>query len=223
MCHKPSTGAFSKMIGIVVRTDSEARWLQAASPEFPALSEQTREIVRSVRALRHRPSPGSLGSGVLRVAKDRPLEERLFDALASVKILTSQVAMHLDGEWRVKLFRQLDSLHDLAEWELDDQPLLQSSFSTFLKAMLNIDPERRPGLGLSHSGHLVAAWTTGADRLTIEFLPGDRVRWVLSRKYDGDTERFAGETGVGRLSDGLEMFHPEHWFRHVEKNNKPTG
>ena len=130
--------------------------------------------------------------------------------------------MHLNGEWRAKLFHQLDSLLDPAEWELGDQPLQESSFATFLKAMLNINPERRPGLGLSSVGHLIAAWTTGADRLTIEFLPSDRVRWVLSRRYDDDIERFAGETGVARLAEGLHIYNPEHWFKHADKDNEPA-
>jgi hypothetical protein len=183
-----------------------------------AVSERTREIAHSVEALQNRPSPGSLAVEPVRVSDNRPLEERLFDALAGVKILTSRVAMHLDGQWRAKLFHQLDSLHDPAEWEAGDQPLQQASFATFLRAMLDINPERRPGLGLSHAGHLIAAWTTDADRLTIEFLPTDRIRWVLSRHYDGDTDRFAGETGVARLAEGLANYHPEHWFKHAEKS-----
>lgn len=150
------------------------------------------------------------------------MQERLFDALAGVKILTSQVAMHLDQEWRRALFRQLDSLHDPDEWEQDDQPVDASSFTTFLKAMLSINPDRRPGLGLSHAGHLVAAWTTGSDRLTVVFLPRDRVRWVLARRYDDDIERFAGETGVARLAEGLAAHHSEHWFARAEKNHEPA-
>jgi hypothetical protein len=145
---------------------------------------------------------------------ERPIQELLFEALASVKILTSQVAMHLDREWRDKLFSQLDSLHDLTEWEDGDQPIQQSSFATFLKAMLSVRPARRPGLGLSSAGHLIAAWTTGDDRMTIEFLANDRVRWVLSRQYDGEPERVAGEMSVSRLMDGLTPYSPERWFAH---------
>jgi hypothetical protein len=211
------------MIGIAF-TDGEPRKLTAISLDLlgPALSERTREIARNVQALQNRPSPGTPQLTVVSTSDDTPLEERLFDALAGAKILTSQVAMHLDGEWRAKLFHQLDSLLDLAEWEPSDQPLQQSSYATFLKAILNINAERRPGLGVSNTGHLIAAWTTGADRLTIEFLPSDRVRWVLSRRYDGDIERFAGETRVGRLAEGLQHYHPEHWFKHADKDNEPA-
>jgi hypothetical protein len=181
----------------------------------PAFSSQTSEVAHRVQALQNSPSPGSLGSEATQMSSDRPLRERLFDALASVKILTSQIAMHLDREWRSRLFQQLDSIHDPDEWEDGDEPIQQGSFATFLKAILNISPERRPGLGLSSAGHLIAAWTTDQDRLTIEFLPENRIRWVLSRRYGDDIERFAGDTPVARLAAGLAAYNPQHWFTHA--------
>ena len=45
------------------------------------------------------------------VPRTKSLEERLFDALASVKVLTSKIAMHLDRKWRDRLFAQLDRMH----------------------------------------------------------------------------------------------------------------
>ncbi len=185
----------------------------------PALGDRTRQIAHQVQSLQNGPSPGSLPHKAIPTAAEAPLQERLFDALARVKILTSQVAMHLDQQWRRALFRQLDSLLDPAEWEEGDRPVDASSFTTFLKAILSISPDRRPGLGLSHAGHLVAAWTTDNDRLTIVFLPNDRVQWVLSRRYDGDIERFAGETGVARLAEGLAAHNPEHWFAHANQDH----
>ncbi len=171
-----------------------------------AFSPGTRLIERRVNELLNPTSPGSL------LLAERSLEERLFDATANVKILTAQVAMHLDREWRDKLFRQLDSLHDPDEWEQDDEPIQQTSFATFLKAIVQIKPTRRPGLGLSHGGHLIAAWTTGLDRLTIEFLPNDRVRWVLALHRDDEPEYFVGQTPVSRLTEGLAPHNPGHWF-----------
>lgn len=208
------------MTGIAVQAENEQPRLTATSPQFPAFSEDTKEILRRIQSLQSHPSPGSLRSDDMN--QDKPLELRLFDALASAKILTSQVAMHLDQSWRNKLFQQIDSLHDPVEWEVADEPLREASFSTFLKAILNINPGRRPGLGLSSEGNLIAAWTKDSDRLTIEFLPSDRVRWVLSRRAEGDTERFAGETRVGRLFHGLKSFSPEHWFGDVAKNQEPS-
>jgi len=172
------------------------------------LSDKTKNVERDILGLHNPPSPASIP------ARDagKPIEEQLFDATANVKILTAQVAMHLDREWRKKLFHQIDSLHDPEEWEAGDVPLKQASFATFLKAIFEIKPTRRPGLGLSHGGYLLAAWIAGKNRLTIEFLPSDRVRWVLSRYCDGEPEQFAGQTTVSRLSESLLSHHPEEWF-----------
>ena len=134
---------------------------------------------------------------------------------ATAMKLSASVAMHLNRARHDKLFRQLDSLHDLAEWEEGDEPLQRSSFGTFLKAMLTVNPQRQPGLGLSQAGHLIGAWTIDRDRLTIEFLPNDWVKWVLARyKDDDEPRRFAGQTPVSELAEGLAPHRPEHWFSH---------
>lgn len=208
------------MTGILIQPQDRSTVLGVRMLESlePAFSNETKIIARRVDALRNQPSPASLRSEPAGAPGERTLDERLFDALARVKILTAQVAMHIELEWREKLFQQMDSLHDPEEWEPDDEPVLQSSFATFLKAILSISPERRPGLGLSNAGHLVAAWTTGRNRLTIEFLPDDRVRWVLARYQEGEPERFAGDTPVVRLVESLEPYHPEDWFLHERKN-----
>lgn len=164
---------------------------------------------RRVASLQNPPSPGSFA---LAVNKAKPIEEQLFEATANAKILTSQIAMHLDIEWRNRLFQQLDSLHDPEEWEPDDTPVQQASFATFLKAIFQLKPTIRPGLGLSSRGHLIAAWTCGKDRLTIEFMPIDRVRWVASRYPEDELEQFAGQTSVSRLRDTLNPYRPEEWL-----------
>ena len=149
-----------------------------------------------------------------RVCRHRPTStaERLHDALTMAKVKTSEVVMHLDGEWRDRLFAQLDDLLDIEDWHEDDEPLLDESFGTFLRLILHQKPKRRPGLGLSHRGHLIAAWTAGADRLTLECAPKDTVRWVLSCEVDGERERAAGETHVARLPEILRPYRPERWF-----------
>lgn len=172
------------------------------------LSSETRNIERHISGLLNPQSPASLHSR----DDEKSIEERLFEATANVKILTSQVAMHLDSVWREKLFRQIDSLHDADEWDPADTPIRKSSFNTFLKAIFLIKPQRLPGLGLSHGGALIAAWTTGENRLTIEFLAHDRVRWVISRRHNNESEQYAGHTSVGRLFEGLQPHHPEEWF-----------
>jgi hypothetical protein len=166
------------------------------------------EIARQLEELKIPPSPASLSL----TSQPRNLQESLFDATASVKILAAQVAMHMDKNWREKLFRQIDSLHDLEEWDSEDKPIRRASFATFLKAILQVKPQRHPGLGLSYEGYLIAAWTLGQDRLITEYLPNDRVRWILTRHIDGEIERASGQTIVSRLTECLAAYQPEHWF-----------
>lgn len=179
-----------------------------AAVQDAVLSASTQRMEQSVAQLRNPLSPASL----LAITHERTVSEILFDATASAKILTAQVAMHLDREWRQKLFAQLDSLHDPDEWQEGDQPVQQASFATFLKAMFALKPKRRPGLGLSFGGHLIAAWTSGRNRLTIEFQPNDRVRWVISRYPSNELEQDAGRVHVADLAGRLQPHHPEEWF-----------
>jgi hypothetical protein len=192
-------------------------WMMDASLHS-AFSTETNIIVQWRDELR-RSSPGSLAPK----KEGETLQIRVFDALAGAKISTSRVAMHLERDFRDRLFLQLDSLHETDQWEEGDEPLNQSSFQTFLKAMLTIRPERRPGLGLSQTGNLIGAWTTARDRLTIECLPNDRVSWVLARYSDTDEPaRFAGQTSVSELVEGLAPHRPEHWFSHAGQNHEPS-
>jgi len=84
-----------------------------------------------------------------------------------------KVAMYLPNEWRTHFFKQLDNLMDVENWEVDDPPITEASFSTFLRMLLELWPVTHPGLGVSIDGNVIAAWTTGRDRLTIECFPND--------------------------------------------------
>ena len=171
-------------------------------------SELTQEIESRIQQLRSPVAPSMLSSQ----GHERSLEEKLFDAKAGVKVMTSQVAMYLDSQWRSKLFNQIDFLHDVDEWEQDDEPLQRESFATVLKAICELKPKKRPGLGLTTSGQLIAAWTVGSSRLTIEFLGNNRVKWVISRMIDDEIEHYVGDTTVNRLAVGLGPHHTEEWF-----------
>lgn len=176
-----------------------------------AVSELTRQTSKNITKLTIPPSPASPDSFTF-VPSKKSIEEKLFDATASVKILASKVAMHLDRDRRNKLFSQIDSLHDIAEWDEEDMPIKDSSFDTFLKAVLLISPKQHPGLGLSHKGNLIATWGNNQDRLIIEFLPKELVRFVLSRTIDGKIERATVETNISRLYECLAPYQPDHWF-----------
>lgn len=180
--------------------------LAAEPPSY--MSTQTQEIKSRIRQLRSPLAPS------LRPLQEhaRSLEEKLFEATADVKVMTSQVAMYLDSQWRSKLFNQIDFLHDVDEWEQGDEPLQKESFATFLKAICELKPKKRPGLGLTSLGQLIAAWTAGSSRLTIEFLGNSRVKWVISRMIDDEIEHYVGDTTVNRLAAGLEPHHTVEWF-----------
>jgi len=182
-------------------------------------SDAIRQLGQYIDKLKSRPPTGVL------VQDHHPsLGEQLFDATAAAKIQTAQVAMYLEPKWRENLFRQLDLLHDPDGWEGGDLPIQQASFATFLRAICQIKPRRRPGLGLSSTGHLVAAWVSGDDdRLIIEFLPADSVRWVITRHIGSDEERFVGHTRAPRLLECLTPFAPDYWFSHEDEARvKPT-
>jgi len=185
--------------------------------EFPSMgaSDDAHLIRQSLDEIENRPLTGSSVSE--RSGAAESLAERLYDTLADAKIMTARVAMHLDQGWRDRLFAQLDELLDVEDWHEDDEPVLDVSFATFLRMILHQKPERRPGLGVSHRGHLIAAWTQGADRLTLEFLPADTIRWVLSCEVNGERERAAGETPVGRLPEVLSPYRPARWFAHANQ------
>jgi hypothetical protein len=143
------------------------------------------------------------------------LEEKLYDALASFKIRTATVAMYLDRERRSKLFRQLDGLLAVEDWEVTDPAPSIDSFATFLRLLTLLKPARLPGLGASGDGNLIAAWTVGDDRLTAECMPRDIVRWHLSASINRERERSAGTTPLRRLSEVLRPYDPGRWFEYA--------
>lgn len=183
--------------------------LPSGSTFGSSLSDAASAINQQIDKLQIKPSPASLKAAS---PASTNIEEKLFDATSNAKVLTSHIAMHLNPKVRDKLFAQIDDLHSIDEWEHDDLPLQKQSFATFLKAILHVRPERLPSLGLTHTGVLIAAWTTSKDSLTIEFLPKDHVRWVLSKHVDDEIERYAGHTPVTKLADGLAPYNPDHWF-----------
>jgi hypothetical protein len=140
-------------------------------------------------------------------AGDKSLAEQLYD-----NIFTSQVAVKLGPDHRASVFKQLDLLLDAEEWPESDLPPTLASYRTLLRIVLVLKPRRPPGLGTSSLGRLVAAWTTGPDRLTIECLPNDRLRWVVSVGTDDDRRTAAGESQLKHLVSELSPYGPERWF-----------
>ena len=176
------------------------------------ISRESQSTVQKLLDLRMHMVTPAYSQTVPIVADSTTIEERLFDKRAALKMKTAAVAMHLDGEWRNSLFRQLDSLLDVQSWDQSDQLADDASFFTFLRMIIFVRPARRPGIGLGYNGNVVAAWTTGRNRLTIECLPRDQARWVLARFIDDDCERAAGISPIHRIPEVLAPYAPEIWF-----------
>ena len=135
-------------------------------------------------------------------------EEQVFNRLVGLKVSTSTIAMHLDAAWRAGLFRQLDSLLDAEDWDFSDKLPTLESFRTFLRMILAFGPVRRPSLGATATGEIIAAWSKDGDRLTIECLAGDQVRWVVNRTVDGRRISAAGKTYADLVWRQVAPFEP---------------
>jgi hypothetical protein len=137
--------------------------------------------------------------------------------LASFKRITATVAMHLDSAWRVKLLAELDRLLDPDDWDVAFAMPSEQSFSTFLRMMIYLHPTRRPGLGLSAAGHFLAAWSHERDRIVIECIGKDEVRWVLSRTVGDERESGAGRVQLHRVPEVTAPYEPERLFEDGDK------
>ncbi|MFK5978693.1 MAG: hypothetical protein QM488_07385 [Rhizobiaceae bacterium] len=142
----------------------------------------------------------------------KTLEERLYNALAACKMRVAEVAMHLDNDWRQRFFRQLDNLLDFDEWDEDDLPVTSPSFVTLMRLLLFIYPTKRPGIGATSNGHIIASWTAGKNHLTIECLPNDKIRWVAVQYIEDERESAAGQTSIERIRDVLSAYRTDQWF-----------
>ena len=142
----------------------------------------------------------------------KSLAEQLFDVSAASKTSVNQLAMHFGRDWQHKLFRQLDAVLDAEEWDSADRPLTPSSFATFLHILISLRGKRRPGIGISSTGDIVAMWTVGDNRLTFQCHAEDWVTWIVSYVSDDDTHTAAGRTTLPHLFAAIGAFNPEQWF-----------
>lgn len=172
------------------------------SPQTSILENQVRKLIN--------PAPPSLLSS----SRQKTSIEHIFNATAEIKILTSQVAMHLDASTKSKLFAQIDSLHDYDDWDPDDKPIQKDSFRSLLRTMLFIKPQRHPGIGLSHNGNVVAVWLYGDSKLSAEFLGNDQIKWIVKLvTEDNEIERVAGTTKIARFIECLKPYNPDIFFK----------
>jgi hypothetical protein len=159
--------------------------------------------------------PADIVSRDLSQKRERSLAEKLFDTRADCKIATRRFAMHFEPDWHSRFFTQLDLLFSVEEWDEDDEPVTKDSFATLVRLLLTLRDKRRPGLAIANGGNIVATWSVNSqDRLTVECLPQDRVRWIVTVPLDEGHETAVGETSLERLLLVIQAYRPQHWFGH---------
>jgi hypothetical protein len=148
---------------------------------------------------------------------DTSLQAQLALKLLSFKQMTSPIARYLDPAWQNQLFDTLDKLFAVEDW--DDEFALpeEYSFATFLRLVIHLHPTKRPGIGLSVRGHVLASWSRDRDRIVVECLPNDELRWVLSQSIVGNRESAAGKNKIHRLRDLIEGYEPDRFFEDGDK------
>lgn len=145
---------------------------------------------------------------------DQDINTASFDRLVELKMATSQIAMHLQAAWRAGLFRQLDKLLAPEDWDPCEALPDLAAYRTFLRMTIFLGRIRRPSLGATADGHILAAWfAESGERLTVDCGPDDQIRWVLTLQRDGERESAAGRTLVRRLPEVLAPYGPDRWFK----------
>ena len=146
---------------------------------------------------------------------------RVSDRLFNLKVATAEIAMHLETIWRSGLFRQLDDLLDEESWDLADILPSSASFRTFLRLVVELGQPRRPSLGCSDEGNIIASWILDGNRLTIECQSEDRLRWVLVKGEGKHSESAAGTCRLESLVSRLAPYDPGKWFYADGEHSRP--
>lgn len=136
------------------------------------------------------------------VANDnaRTTGEELAARLKGAQRELALVSMHLSSDFREGTIRQLRKLLDPESWEEGDQHLDLNSFISFARGMAVLSPRVRPMLGLSNSGNLLAMWGSGTERLSLEHLANDELRWFVHSNGPEGRDSAAGSTTIARLA-----------------------
>ncbi len=138
---------------------------------------QLAETPRTANSFMGIPRPSPLSprqSETRKVVGIETLESKLFDNAAELKIALSQIAMHLNSQWRDLIRDQIDALLDAHNWEDDSAFVTKTTFITFLRFIVFANTTRLPSLGVGSTGNMLAAWRKGEQRIAVEFLLNDR-------------------------------------------------
>ena len=148
------------------------------------------------------------------------IEETLFDNRGLLKTIAVKYGLsYIDPLVKEQLFKQIDWLLDVEDWEEEDTLANPNTFKTLMKFILNTNPVQSPYLGLADSGNIIATWINNDNKLRLECMANDCVKWFVSCVFDGKNERTYGETySLERLQAVLKPFENAGWFKENGKN-----
>jgi hypothetical protein len=140
----------------------------------------------------------------VRVLPTEGLEGALFKNRANLKIIASQVAMHLNSEERRNLFSAIDRLLNITEWEDESSQINENAFRSYLRFTIYARPRRIPNLGVSPDGMLLAGWHNGDNSVHVEFFSNDQCMSLLRSNSVRGLERIAWRGHVARLREIIQ-------------------
>jgi len=163
--------------------------------KLPDLSHHWQEVVKAVGAARNFYNCS---------ARDESLEGTLFRNRADLKILASEVAMHLSSEERRTLFSAIDRLLDHAEWEDESSQIDENAYQSYLRFMIFARPRVFPNLGVGPNGTLLAGWRKEEKSVHAEFLSDDQCISLIKFNSPRGPESIAWRGHVARLRSIVE-------------------
>jgi hypothetical protein len=150
-------------------------------------------------------------------SKSESVQHLLFNNRANLKILVSQVAMHLEKLERDDIFLQLDYLLSENSWVDDSNLLNLKSMSCFLRFLIANGKLKRPSLNITDNENLMATWFGEDGMLSIEFCPDDLVILLISKK-DGQSSRNLAYRGIFDLVEkSTAVFDANDWYRETTR------
>ncbi len=173
---------------------TSVRSAMEASSGLIDVSQRWQEVVKAVNVTHISKVP----------AREEGLEASLFRNRADLKILASQVAMHLSNEERCALFLAIDRLLDHAEWEDESSQIDESAFRSYLRFIIFARPRRFPNLGVAPTGTLLVGWRKDEKSVHAEFLPEDQCMALVKIISARGPETIAWRGHVARLRSVVE-------------------
>jgi hypothetical protein len=187
------------MNGLIVHTLG-AKSADSGSGDFLAtggysMATGATKFVLTMRALNSLVLPQGQGGEL--IVRQQPhvatFEERIFDALVSLKVSASFLSMHLSADERHRLFDALDETINVDDWHEGDKLPAVSSFQEFLRWMIYSRNADWTSIGVSENGTILVAWRKERSMLTADFEGGNSVRWTVRLMgEDGEVGHAAG-------------------------------